>query len=68
MVSTHRVIPDVKLNMLHVKLVFVCMYGVYLFFFPYTEVVKTVVMKGKAPVDSECKAKLGKVQMLFTTP
>ncbi|KAI4902056.1 hypothetical protein NFI96_027391 [Prochilodus magdalenae] len=24
------------------------------------EVVKTVVMKGKAPVDSECKAKLGK--------
>uniref|UniRef100_A0A8C5HGG7 Poly [ADP-ribose] polymerase n=1 Tax=Gouania willdenowi TaxID=441366 RepID=A0A8C5HGG7_GOUWI len=27
------------------------------------EVVKTVVMKGKAPVDSECKAKLGKVFM-----
>uniref|UniRef100_A0A673B566 Poly [ADP-ribose] polymerase n=1 Tax=Sphaeramia orbicularis TaxID=375764 RepID=A0A673B566_9TELE len=28
------------------------------------EVVKTVVMKGKAPVDSECKAKLGKVKYL----
>lgn len=27
----------------------------------YTEVVKTVVMKGKAPVDPECKAKVGKV-------
>lgn len=26
------------------------------------EVVKTVVMKGKAPVDSECTAKLGKVK------
>lgn len=26
-----------------------------------TEVVRTVVMKGKAPVDIECKAKLGKV-------
>lgn len=27
------------------------------------EVVKTVVMKGKAPVDSECKAKLGKAHV-----
>ncbi|KAM7379697.1 hypothetical protein PAMP_005231 [Pampus punctatissimus] len=27
------------------------------------EVVKTVVMKGKAPVDTECKAKLGKVSV-----
>ncbi|XP_028328682.1 poly [ADP-ribose] polymerase 2-like [Gouania willdenowi] len=27
------------------------------------EVVKTVVMKGKAPVDSECKAKLGKAHI-----
>lgn len=30
---------------------------------PETEIVKTVVMKGKAPVDSECKAKLGKVKL-----
>ncbi|CAL8278860.1 unnamed protein product [Lota lota] len=28
-----------------------------------SEVVKTVVMKGKAPVDSECKAKLGKAHV-----
>ncbi|XP_030220283.1 poly [ADP-ribose] polymerase 2 [Gadus morhua] len=28
-----------------------------------TEVVKTVIMKGKAPVDSECKAKLGKAHV-----
>ncbi|CAL8343212.1 unnamed protein product [Merluccius merluccius] len=28
-----------------------------------TEVVKIVVMKGKAPVDSECKAKLGKAHV-----
>lgn len=27
------------------------------------EIVKTVVMKGKAPVDSECKAKLGKAHV-----
>uniref|UniRef100_A0A3B3TX57 Uncharacterized protein n=1 Tax=Poecilia latipinna TaxID=48699 RepID=A0A3B3TX57_9TELE len=27
------------------------------------EVVRTVVMKGKAPVDSECKAKLGKAHV-----
>uniref|UniRef100_A0A7N9AYC4 Poly [ADP-ribose] polymerase n=1 Tax=Mastacembelus armatus TaxID=205130 RepID=A0A7N9AYC4_9TELE len=30
------------------------------------EVVRTVVMKGKAPVDSECKTKLGKVTFLIT--
>uniref|UniRef100_A0A7N5ZVD1 Poly [ADP-ribose] polymerase n=1 Tax=Anabas testudineus TaxID=64144 RepID=A0A7N5ZVD1_ANATE len=29
------------------------------------EVVRTVVMKGKAPVDSECKAKLGKTNLQF---
>uniref|UniRef100_A0A8C7RGH1 Poly [ADP-ribose] polymerase n=1 Tax=Oncorhynchus mykiss TaxID=8022 RepID=A0A8C7RGH1_ONCMY len=29
------------------------------------EIVKTVVMKGKAPVDSECKAKAGKGDVLF---
>ncbi|KAF6728059.1 Poly [ADP-ribose] polymerase 2 [Oryzias melastigma] len=28
-----------------------------------TEVVKTVVMKGRAPVDAECKAKLGKAHV-----
>ncbi|XP_060901317.1 poly [ADP-ribose] polymerase 2 [Labrus mixtus] len=28
-----------------------------------TEVVKTVIMKGKAPVDPECKAKLGKAHV-----
>uniref|UniRef100_A0A8C1S438 Poly [ADP-ribose] polymerase n=1 Tax=Cyprinus carpio TaxID=7962 RepID=A0A8C1S438_CYPCA len=31
-----------------------------------SEVVKTVVMKGKAPVDPECKAKIGKVITLNT--
>lgn len=31
---------------------------------PEAEAVRTVVMKGKAPVDSECKAKLGKVSFL----
>ncbi|XP_077381446.1 poly [ADP-ribose] polymerase 2 isoform X2 [Festucalex cinctus] len=30
---------------------------------PSEEVVKTVVMKGKAPVDMECKAKLGKAHV-----
>ncbi|XP_049603711.1 poly [ADP-ribose] polymerase 2 [Syngnathus scovelli] len=30
---------------------------------PPSEVVKTVVMKGKAPVDAECKAKLGKAHV-----
>ncbi|XP_061695954.1 poly [ADP-ribose] polymerase 2 isoform X2 [Syngnathoides biaculeatus] len=30
---------------------------------PSKEVVKTVVMKGKAPVDTECKAKLGKAHV-----
>ncbi len=32
-----------------------------------SEVVRTVVMKGKAPVDTECKAKLGKVEFLSSS-